>query len=257
MSIKLVRSIPCLLAALLVPAMAGAEAEAFLLANNPDPILGGLQECTGFEEYQQPLDANNFGTARTSDAESAFLVAEDFVDGAGTITPHSGAADSMRWWGINFDFIATFCTDDDDAGTPFDITFWDDVPSVGNVVASATGVSPTIIDTGIPFAATTIREYSASFPSIDVTGATWVSIQRQTGVVGCQWLWVDETLIGSYDDMADQTGSVPSDHAFCMGASSAPVIEVPTVNEVGLVALLLSLLAAGMVLLRRRENAST
>lgn len=227
------------------------QAEASLDHGGPVPA-GGLEDCTGFQFYEQPLDGGNFGVARTSDAETAFAVAEDTVDGAGTITPLAGTTSGIRFWGITFDFIATFACGDDAAGTPFDITFMADAGGApGAAVATVTGVSPTIVDTGIPFAATTIAEYSATFPGVDVTGAAWVEIVRQTGVAGCNWLWVDESLMGTYDDMANQTtiGTVTSDHTMCLAPAGAPATPAPA-----LAILMLLLLAISAFMLYRRKS---
>ncbi len=223
----------CILASLLIAGTAGAV-PAFLVSGSA-PVEGVLQDCTGFEAYQQPLDATNFGTARTSDAEPNFLVAEDFVDGAGTITPLNGSVTGLRWWGIEVDFTpmlqACAAPSDDDLGTPFDLTFFADAAGApGAVVATVNGVTPAIVDTGIAFLFTTIAEYSVTFPATNVTGAAWVGIQRQTGALDCFWLWVDEDLAGTYDDAAYQFGAAPpeldTDHTMCMQAPET-VIDIP------------------------------
>lgn len=215
-----------LVCALVLVASASAQgvAEPFVVNPNAAPG-GGSSSCSGFEAYEQPLDTNNFSTARTSDQETAFVVSEDIVDGGGAITTFNGATSGLRWWGINFDFIATFCTDDDDANTPFDLTFSADAGGTpGAVLATVSNVVPTIVDTGVPFASTTVREYTANFSDEDITGASWVTITRQVGVAGCNWLWVDETAVGTYDDIADQSGgSVPSDHTMCLAEMVIPV----------------------------------
>ncbi len=256
-----VRSNCYILAWLLLAGTALAQKPRPFLQNDGPPVRGGgLEDCSGFEAYQQPLDANNFDLARVSDVATAFLVAEDFA-GPGGITPLAGTADGLRWWGINYDFIATFCTDDDDLGTPFDITFWDgDASGPVNVVCQQNDIAPTIVDTGIAFSLTTIKEYSAKFPECDVTGATWVSVARQIGTTidaqKCIWLWVDENLAGSYDDMAWQGGTVTTDQTMCVQAPdpSVPVVEIPTLGQVGLLALIGSLIGAGIYRIRRRRQ---
>ncbi len=243
------RSVCCLMACLLLAGTAIAQPQRELVNPGP-PIEGAPVDCEGYDAYQQPLDPANFNTARTSDEESGFLVAEGFVP-----DPYSGKVDGIRWWGINFDFIATFCTDDDVAGTPFTVTFWDDTPDVGNVVCEQTGVAPTIVDTGVAFATTTIGEFSAKFPACDATGATWVSIERETGVAGCFWLWVDGDLVGTYDDMAWQAGSVDTDQTLCVQApDDQPIVEVPSLGQFGLIALLVSLLGAGIYRIPRGKK---
>ena len=254
------RSICGLMACLLLAGPALAQPRASITHDGP-AIEGAPVECESFDAYQQPVDPANLSTARTSDEESIFSVAEAFVDDTGTITPYNGSINGIRWWGINFDFIMTFCTDDDDANTPFTVTFWDDEPDVGNVVCQQTGVVPTIVDTGIPFNVTTIGEYSAELDECDATGATWVEIERDVGVAGCFWLWVDESLVGSYDDTAWQNGNPPpvppdpSDQTMCLQApADPPIVEVPSLGQLGLLALLLSLLGAGIYRIRRDKK---
>ena len=189
------RSICYVLACLLLAGTVAAQPNASL-QHTGAPLSGTLADCTDFEDYQQPLDTANFGTARTSDAETAFVVSEDFVDGAGTITPINGSASGLKWWGVEIIFPPAPCTTSDDAAnTPYDLTFYaDNAGEPGAVIATVTGVVPVFVDTGIPFAFVTIGEYTATFPDVDVSGAAWVSVVRQVGVAGCNFLWVDETL---------------------------------------------------------------
>jgi uncharacterized repeat protein (TIGR01451 family) len=197
------------------------------LASNtqPNAPLGGA--CNAPTLYEQPFDAGNFGTARTSDEEAAFLTSESILDGAGVITPlAAGTTESVRVWGISAEFSGGFlgpCTDDDTAGTPFNVIFSADAAGTPGAVISSVVATATVTDTAIPFAFTTVFQYDLSFPATDITGAAWVSVQRQTGASTpggnqCLFLWVDETLAGSYDDSADQNGgAVPSDHVYCLG----------------------------------------
>ncbi len=242
-----------------------------LLESNVQSNRQGLMDCTGFDGYLQPLDSGNFNTARTSDAQAGFTVLGDFVDGAGSVTPYVGGTSGLRWWGINYDFVSTFCTDDDLAGTPFDIIFYDgDASGPGSVVATVLNVSPTIVDTGIPFNVTTIGEYTATFSGIDITGATWVSIQRQEGVTDCYWLWADENLVGSYDDLAVQDdGATPAivdtDQTMCLQAfdpaEPTPTFNpggeggqpIPTMNRWGMLAMVGMLLGVAVLLIIRRK----
>ena len=213
------------------------------------------------------MDSANFGTARTSDLEAGFTVVEDFVDGTGTIMPFAGGTSGFKWWGINYDFVSTFCTDDDLAGTPFNIIFYDGpATGPGSVVASVPGVVPTIVDTGLAFSSTTIGEYTATFAGIDISGATWVSIERQEGVTGCFWLWVDESLAGSYDDFAIQVNSappeLPSDHPMCMQfydptaptpTPGADAVPVPSMNNYGIIIMLVLLVGVAILVISRRS----
>jgi hypothetical protein len=240
-----------------------------VLVNDGPQTEQGLLDCTGFDGYQQPLDSGNFNTARTSDEEASFFVSEDFVSAGGVVTPFSGGSTGLRWWGINFDFVSTFCTDDDLAGTPFTITFLDgDATGPGSIIATVTGVSPTITDTGVAFSSTTIKEYTATYSGVDITGATWVRIVRQTGVAGCYWLWVDEDLVGSYDDLAHQEGSatpiLTTDHTMCLqyydptGPTPTPPPAtagepVPSLNTYGIIAMVVLLVGVAVLVMWRRS----
>ncbi len=218
----------CLLAGCLLLAGTALAQPKTSLKNTASPVKGAVRDCGDFDAYEQPLDV--FKNANLSDGEPGFLTAEDIVE-AGVITPLDGEVAGMRWWGIGFDGIAAFCADDDAADTPFEITFWDDTPDVGNLIATVSGVVPIIEDTGVPFSTTTISEYSAEFdPEVDVTGATWVQIERETGVAR------------------------PADQTICI-AEPGPVspVVIPTLGQVGLAALILSLLGAGGYRLRKKR----
>ncbi len=204
--------------------------------NGPlSPITPGGAPCGSLTDYQQPLDTVNFNTARTSDEEASFTVFEDFVSGA-VITPLPALnAANLRVWGatIEFDpnvgFIAT-CLQDNANLTPFNVAFFaDNAGQPGALIGSAVATPSNITDTGIPFAFTTVFEWDLTMPAIDVTGAAWVSVQRQTGVgTGggnqCLFLWLDE-LTASYDDTSIQNDGVintvnTTDHVFCLGGVS-------------------------------------
>ncbi len=212
--------------------------------------------------YQQPLDVANFATARTSDAGIAQLVSEDIVNGAGVITPLAGGmTDSISVWGISAEFNAGFigeCLEDDAALTPFTITFSaDNAGTPGAVIASVVG-TPVVTDTTTPFAFATIHKYDLSFPATDITGAAWITIERQVGVNAasgnqCLFLWVDETLVGSYDDQADQNGGVvPSDQVMCISAS-APPVPVPSLSWYSLVLLLMVLSGSAIFYYKKKS----
>ena len=258
------RALALLLVAALFTVPAWGQDASQLVHTGPLPpgTPGAPGVCNGFAEYQQPLDPLNFGTARTSDEEAMFVTSEAILSG-GVITPLTERmADNIRFWGISAIFNGGFlgeCSDDDDVNTPFVVTFSDDnAGTPGNVIASAVVAPTSITDTTIPFAFATIHEYDIALPPMDVTGAAWVSVQRQTGASNvsgqCLFLWVDETDLTTYDNVADQNGgSVPSDHIFCL---SAPVaidgeLPIPTLGTWGLLLLLLGLGVAGVFFLRR------
>ncbi len=217
--------------------------------------------------YQQPIDVANFGTSRVSDEESPFLISENIVNGVGVTTPLAGGmTDSISVWGISVEvngggFVGE-CLEDNAALTPFNITFSaDNAGTPGTVIASVVG-TPVVTDTTTPFAFATIHKYDLSFPATDITGAAWISIQRQTGVNAaggnqCLFLWVDETLVGSYDDQADQNGVVtPSDHVMCISeaaAALAPPVPVPSLTWYSLVLLLMVLSGSAIFFYKKKS----
>ncbi len=255
-------------AALLIVGGVAAEVQPSLV-NDTINTRQGLLDCTGFTGYQQPMDSGNFNTARTSDVEASFFVYEDFVDGTGAVTPFVGGSSGLKWWGINVDFnpTVTFCDDDDLANTPYNIYFYDGpATGPGSVVATVTGVVPTITDTGIAFSTTTIKEYTATYAGVDISGATWVRIERQTGVPECFFLWVDEDLVDSYDDAAYQEGAVPpnvtTDQVMCMQffdptqptpTPSGAAVPVPSLNSFGIIAMVLLLIGVAVLVMWRRS----
>jgi len=235
--------------------------------NSPAGALDCDNGVTSTILYQQPIDVANFGTARSSDEEAGFLVSEDIVNGAGVIAPLAGGmTDSVSVWGISAEFNAGFlgeCLEDDAALTPFNITFSaDNAGTPGAIIASVVGI-PVVTDTTTPFAFATIHKYDLSFPTTDITGAAWISIQRQTGASTpggnqCLFLWLDETLVGSYDDQADQNGGVvPSDQVMCISEAAvvlAPPVPVPSLTWYSLVLLLLMMLSGSALFYYKKKN---
>ncbi len=238
---------------------ASAQNADFSQLVNTNGASGGpeaLLSCGNNTAYQQPLDDANFNTARTADVELGFTAHESMVDGGGIITPMiNGNSDSMRLWGLsleldpNVGFIGD-CTDDNTALTPFNLTFSDDNGGQpGNVIASVTATVDNVVETGIPFAFTSIQETNLSFPETDMTNVAWVSVQRQVGqgTAGgnqCVFLWADETAV-SYDDSSltdDGTTFTqqPSDQTMCLNEALPPQV-VPTLKWYSILALLLAI----------------
>lgn len=198
----------------------------------PSAPLGTGSACGGTTTvYEQPLDAANFNNARTSDVETGNVVSESILNGAGVITPLAGGVtDSLRIWGLTLEFNAGFiatCLEDNAALTPFNVTFSADAGGLpGAAIATVTATPTAIVDTTLPFAFTTIFQWDLSFPATDITGAAWVTVERQIGVgTGggnqCLFLWVDEDLVGTYDDSAIQDGApLPSDQTICIGEAA-------------------------------------
>jgi len=252
-----------IIAGLMISGLANAQSNTSLLHDgvfvaNPNAPAGALDCDNGATAsvYGQPIDVANFGTARTSDVEIALTVSESIVNGAGVITPMAGGmTDSISFWGLSLEFDAGFvatCTEDNTALTPFEITFHADAAGVPGAAITTVVATPTLIeDTAVPFAFTTIFKWDVSFPETDLTGAAWVTIQRQQGVntAGgnqCLFLWLDETLPGSYDDSAfsSTNGVEPTDQAFCISEAAAPpvpAVPVPTLNFYSVLLLLLAL----------------
>jgi len=161
--------------------------------------------------YQEPMDAVNFGTARTSDAEAGFLVFENLMTPVTNVT-------ATRVWGIDVDFAggAHACAVPDDAN--FNVRFWGQsggAPDSFNVIAEALNVPSVTTDTGIGFAFTTVVQQDIAL-ALDASTAVWVAHERVDDLDSCFWLWVDETLLGTYDDQAYQAGFVTSDQPFCL-----------------------------------------
>ncbi len=253
---KIIKNI--VLTSLMVSGLASAQSNLFLEHNglrqaNPNSPAGALDCDNGAATiYGQPINVINFNTARTSDAEIAQLTSESIVDGAGVITPlANGMSDSISFWGLSLEFAGGFvdtCIEDNTANTPFNITFHTDAAGApGAAIATVVATPTSIIDTATPFAFTTIFKYNVSFPATDLTGAAWVTIERQIGVNAgngnqCLFLWLDEDLVGSYDDQAIQNGAiVPTDHTYCISQAVAPPAPVPSFTWIGVVLMVLTL----------------
>ncbi|MCG8462219.1 MAG: hypothetical protein MI919_38535 [Holophagales bacterium] len=230
----------------------------------PTAPLGG-PACAADTTYAQPLDPVNFFTARTSDVQPTQQAWEGIV-GGGTIVPFTGGNTiSARVWGLSIEFdpvfgFVAFCGEDHTALTEYNVEFYADNAGVPAAAPSFTTTAvPTITDTGIPFAFTTIFQYDLTLADPAPEGYEWVSFVRQTGQQAgsgndCYWLWVDETLIGTYDDMAFSlaNGVETSDQTMCITASAiVDPTEIPTSNTAGLIALF-ALLAAGAFFAMRR-----
>ena len=184
-----------------------------------------LRECPDGSLVSQPLD-DTFFTANTSDLEFDFVVS-DSLDPAQL--PVGGSVGLVRYWGlsIQFDdeggvFVAT-CLDDN--ATPFDVAFLEDngVPNdfmYGAQVAART-LTPTIFDTAIPFAFTTILEYDATISPEVSEAFEWVQATRQTGQSDpCLFLWVNN--LGTYGGEARQDGASTPEIAWDFTVCVAP-----------------------------------
>jgi hypothetical protein len=240
----------------------------FLRSDSPVTVEGAAG-CGTVDTYQQPVDAANFNTARTSDVQPAQQAWEDIVDGGGAIVPFTGGdTTNVKIWGLSIEFnpavgFVAFCGEDHTANTAYNVEFYADNAGAPAAVPSfTTTATPTsIVDTGIPFAFTTIFEYDLALDAPAPEGYEWVSFVRQTGEQAgngndCYWLWLDETLAGTYDDGAFSlaNGAEPTDQVMCIEAGVVggnDLTEVPTMNAAGLAALITLLGLAGLLAVRR------
>jgi len=249
--------------ALIVCAIASIPAvpafgQAFLKAEPVGPFEG-LADCSDLLLYQEPLDPSNFGTARTSDEEGGFIVFEDWLFGEEERT-----VTNTRVWGIDVDFTggAHACAAQDDAN--FNVRFWGQsggAPDSFNVIVEALDVPSIQTDTGIGFAFTTIIQQDIDLGSLDASGTVWVAHERVNDGDSCFWLWVDETVFGTYDDQAYQGGLVSSDQPFCLAGSHGDSDGggdggsddggVPATTGIGVILLVLALGGCSAYFVRR------
>jgi len=225
------------------------EVPPFVVADEREGRGGGraLADCTGLSDYAQPFDNANFGTARTSDEQAGIAVAEDLVDAGGVVMPMLTApVTTIRWWGISLEFDPTvpgfvaFCGQDDAALTPYIFKFYTGTSSGPGVLRATRQAAPTsIVDTGTSFSlGANVMEYTATIdPPVCHEDITWISIQRKTGAHAangnpCYFLWVDEDLVGSYDDAAYQDGLVETDQTICIGVFEGSTVGA-CCNETG------------------------
>jgi cysteine-rich repeat protein len=257
--------------------------------------LGG-PGCAGFDEYQEPFDPAEFGTARSSNAGTGYRTFSNFFN-AGPTSAHA-----VRVWGIEIDLDSpTFLCDEDDTAN-FNVAFWgssgdggsgeacnccnkvaegtlgceecppcevevcqvdpfccvgvwdldcddlasslcdccpgqdpgvcieapgyegDGSPDPSDQIAVANDRSAVEVDTQVPFGAWgNVIQYNILLgETLDITGARWVSVERVDNADGCLWGWVDETALGTYDDMAYQQngqGFVTTDQPFCVAGN--------------------------------------
>ncbi|MEZ5463040.1 hypothetical protein [Dokdonella sp.] len=240
------------------------------------PDRGTFNTCSGVDSvYSQDLDVAGFGGASTADAELDFTIFEGAVDGAGVLTTlPAGTTTNMRFWALSIEFdpavgfVAT-CTEDDVALTGYNISFFDDnAGQPGTLLGSTTATVTSSVDTGIPFAFTTIREIDVALATpLNNTGVVHVGIQRQQGVNAasgnaCLALVVDEQVVGTYDDNANQFDGTAftatgDDFPICLAGGGgdvplAPAIELPSMSTFGLMLLALALMLGSIVFIRRR-----
>ncbi|MEO7795586.1 MAG: hypothetical protein ABIV06_12520 [Thermoanaerobaculia bacterium] len=209
-----------------------------------------ILSCDEFDFYRQegePLQAS------ISDQESVATF-EDFINPALAITPLEGSIDGLRFWGEQLDPQLAAC--DEPEATPFDINFYADaLGAPGALIAQLPAVVATVTDAPFP----SLYRFEMSFAPLDVTGASWISIVRQTGTPGCRFWWTGETNDALYDNLY-YLGAAPDvrDKLFCLRSPAVPsVVEVPALSDLGAVAFALALAAlAARRLFARRPTES-
>jgi hypothetical protein len=231
---------------------------------NATPVgpFEALADCTGFDIYQEPFDDANFGTARTSDSEAGFRVFENFFGAAA-----AGTATAIRTWGIEIDFNSPTLTCAVDDTAPFDVAFWGGniTPDLFNQISSENNIACGETNTGAPFGSFgNVVQVDCALTNLNVNGARWASVQRTNDADSCFWLWVDEQLLGTYDDQAYQEGAggfVTADQPFCLGGSGGDGGDggdggVPATTGIGVALMILLVGGSGGYFLRRKENSN-
>lgn len=215
--------------------LAFAQSNASLVHDGPLGGIGeggGVASCSADALLNQGFDIDNFNNARTSDVTSDLLVSENFISGGIGGTVDTGEADSMIVWGIQVEFEegTGFIAGCDIDGADFEVTSWTDDGGAPGAVIDTQVVTPTVTDTGVAFAFTSVLQAELPLsPALDLDGAGWVSVQRQAtaqtvGGNDCLFLWVDN-LAGVGDNAAYQVDTAtgdevpadePSDQAICV-----------------------------------------
>ncbi|MEO8275150.1 MAG: hypothetical protein ABI639_02965 [Thermoanaerobaculia bacterium] len=200
---------------------------------------GVILACDEFDFYRQegePLQAS------ISDEESDTTF-EDFIDPALAITPLSGSIDGLRFWGEQLEPQLATC--DEPEATPFTINFYADAAGApGTLIAQLPAAVATVTAAPAP----SLFRFDLSFAPLDVTGASWISIVRQTGTPGCRFWWTGETDDALYDNLS-YLGAVPQtrDKLFCLRSPALPsIVEIPAIGPLGAVALALALAGLAM-----------
>ncbi|MCA1778801.1 MAG: hypothetical protein LC637_05325, partial [Xanthomonadaceae bacterium] len=190
-------------------------------------------------------ELSDFANANTSDVGVDLLVAENFTDiGAGT-TVSTGEATAVTLWGLQLEldpatgFIGPCGIDDAD----FIVTSWTNDAGLPGAVIDTQTITPTVTDTGIPFAlgANIFEAQLAVSPALNLDDAGFVSVQREASpntMAGnqCLFLWVNNTAgVGDNNALQIDTtdGSVTntgSDSSVCVEGTGdvVPVDAEPT-----------------------------
>jgi len=229
-----------------------------------------LADC-GTYAYQQPFDDANYGTAVTSDGQAGFIAGEATVVGATPTPLGEGSVNNIKVWGIEAfnDGSWHVCND---AGAPFEIGYYTAGSNEPGTLVSTSIGTATAVDTGILFAgAWPVYEYTIPLVSDLVGTETWISVQRQDNADDCWFMWVNETVAGTYDDFRVQgDGTVweattgADDLTMCVDwlapDQPTPTADpdsggepIPTMNAYGIFAMIALLFGiAVLVIIRRR-----
>lgn len=237
--------------------------------------FGGTMSCTGGGLYAQDLDPLGVGSAFTADEELDLTDFEGVVgpDGELTTLPNGTLTLDMRFWilSVEIDPVVGFtapCSQDDDAGTPYNISFFDDVAGLpGNLLGTSTAQVIANQDTGINFIFGNIRAIDVTLDNaLSNDGVTHIGIQRQQGQDAangnaCVALLVNEEVIGTFDDQANQLEGMAfsptdSDFPLCLDGFfiDPPPMAVPAMGHITPLMLALLLIIGAAVMLRRRSR---
>lgn len=211
--------------------LALAQSHAFLDADGTSqdaPRGNGTAACSADALISQEL--SDFTSATTSDVGVDLLVAENFTEfGIGT-TVITGEATSVTVWGIQAEldpatgFIGPCGID----GADFIVTSWTNDGGLPGAVIDTQTITPTVTDTGVPFAFTTVLEAQLPVsPALNLDDAGFVSVQREPSpdtMAGnqCLFLWVNNTAgVGDNNalqiDTADATATpTDADTSMCV-----------------------------------------
>ncbi len=173
--------------------------------------------------YDQNLGQSNYTTARTSDTNPGYAVADNFTNVQGPIQ-------DLHFWGLQLACCWSACTE---SSPRFNVRILGDgggQPNYGDVVCSWNNVLATRTDTGELFAnAYTIWRFDIDpLPSdcgpLNPDATYWLEIVGTGGQADCWFLWIDSDL---GDLMAYQQGASPpvveTDQAFCITGDTTAV----------------------------------
>ena len=226
--------------------------------------------CNADDAVSQALLPGQFGTAFTSDAAVDLLTADNATAGGASATfPAGESVTELVVWGLQLEFQpgAGFVGPCDPNQADFTVGTWTDVGGAPDTLIDSATATPTVADTGIPFAlGATVQEVRIPVPAgIDANGATWFSVQREAspptgGGNQCLFLWVNntDTGVGDNQSLTIDLGAgslIPrtEDTAACVttGQGLPETQPVPANSPWALALLLVALAGFGLIAVRR------